>query len=58
MNEERLRMPFGKYKAEYIDEIPTDYIIWCLENIENLRPELMKEMQNTLKARRGEGVKR
>lgn len=28
-------VPFGKYKGAAINEVPTDYLIYCLENFEN-----------------------
>jgi DNA repair protein RadD len=41
-------MPFGKYKGEFINNIPQDYKTWCLNNFEwndgnmNLKQALMK----------------
>lgn len=52
-----LRMPFGKYKGELLENVPTDYIEWCLENME-LNPSLQREMEAQLALKRGEGVQR
>lgn len=53
-----LVMPFGKHKGEKIEDLPTDYIEWCLENVERLSPSIQKEMENQLAGRRGEGIPR
>jgi exodeoxyribonuclease X len=53
-----LTMPFGKHKGEKIEDLPTDYIEWCLENVERLSPSIQKEMENQLAGRRGEGIAR
>lgn len=53
-----VKMPFGKYKGQNVEDLPTDYIEWCLENIERLSPSLQKEMENQLKGRQGEGIDR
>jgi hypothetical protein len=52
-------MPFGKYKGERIENIPTDYLEWALGewNWEDRRI-LYEEFANQLALRRGEGVKR
>lgn len=55
---DQLTMPFGKYKGELIEHLDTEYIIWCLENLERLSDRLKAEMENQLKLRRGEGVLR
>lgn len=38
------RMPFGRYKGRLFITIPTNYLRWVLENIENLSPELRDRM--------------
>ena len=48
-------MPFGKYKGQELDDIPEDYIQWCLENC-TLTYQLEEEMENQLRLKRGEGV--
>lgn len=53
-----VRMPFGKHKGELLENIPSDYIHWCLEKLDDLRPDLREEMQNQLDLRSGKGVRR
>lgn len=53
----RMVMPFGRHKDEYVDELPTDYIEWCLGTLD-LQPELQAEMEAQLALKRGEGVSR
>jgi len=55
---ERMRMPFGKYKGDPIEDLPSGYIQWALETLERLDDDLIEEMENQLKLRRGEGVVR
>jgi putative quorum-sensing-regulated virulence factor len=52
------KMPFGKYKGEKIEDLPTDYIEWCLSEIESLSPSLQAEMEAQLEARQGHGIVR
>jgi hypothetical protein len=26
-------MPFGKYRGEFVDELPVDYLTWLIENV-------------------------
>jgi uncharacterized protein (DUF3820 family) len=52
-----IRMPFGKHNGEPIEDLPADYIEWCLENCD-LRPALQSEMEAQLSLKRGEGVQR
>ena len=52
-----IRMPWGMHKGEKIEDIPTDYIEWALENCD-LRPTLQHEMEAQLALKRGEGVQR
>jgi hypothetical protein len=33
-------LPFGKHKGQALSEIPTSYLEWCQENLEDLRPSL------------------
>ena len=53
-----MRMPFGKHKGELLDNVPTDYIVWALGNMDNLREPLKEEMDNQLAMREGKGVVR
>jgi len=50
-------MPFGKYKGDQIEDIPSPYLQWALENLD-LDEALIEEMENQLRARRGEGIVR
>jgi uncharacterized protein (DUF3820 family) len=52
-----MMMPFGKYKGQRLEDIPTDYLQWAAENVEG-RSELIAEIENQLTMRRGEGVVR
>jgi len=52
-----MTMPFGKYKGEPIEDLPVDYIEWCLGECD-LRPALQAEMEAQLALKRGEGVSR
>lgn len=51
-------MPFGKYKGEKLENLPTSYIEWVLANVEDLNWRLEEELQNQLKLKNGEGVSR
>jgi uncharacterized protein (DUF3820 family) len=57
-NPANLTMPFGKHKGELIENLPTDYINWCLENLEKLSLQVRNEMENQLVLREGKGVVR
>lgn len=52
------KMPWGKYKGEALEDLPTSYIIWVLENCNRLQAGLVEELENQLKLRNGEGVER
>lgn len=59
----RRMMPFGKYgpsKGDHraIEDLPLDYISWCLENMDNLRDDLREELQNQIDLKSGKGVVR
>lgn len=57
-NPGNITMPFGKHKGELIENLPTDYMVWCLENIERLSSTVKTEMENQIALREGKGVKR
>ena len=50
------RWPFGKYAGELVEDLPSDYIRWALENLED--PPFSEELQNQLDLRMGHGVSR
>jgi hypothetical protein len=33
-------MPFGKHKGRFVHELPKGYLKWCLNNLEELSPDL------------------
>lgn len=45
---QRVVMPFGKYKGEYLGDIPVSYLIWAYENLD-LRLPLRKAIKSTIK---------
>lgn len=51
-----MKMPFGKYKGQDVENVPTAYLLWLLENGNNVPVQLIEEMENQLKLRNGEGV--
>jgi hypothetical protein len=52
-----MKVLFGKYKGTEVADLPTDYITWCLENLDSKRNgPLFEEMGKQLAFRRGEGV--
>jgi len=54
----RIAMPFGKYRGQHPEDVPTDYLRWFLENVEDQPDELVEECEAQLRARRGEGIAR
>jgi uncharacterized protein (DUF3820 family) len=50
------RWPFGKHAGTLVENLPTSYIEWALENMEN--PPFAEELQNQLDLRAGLGVAR
>lgn len=54
-----MKIGFGKHKGTALEDLPTDYMEWCLENLDDQRnAALLEEMQNQRTLRRGEGVAR
>jgi uncharacterized protein (DUF3820 family) len=54
-----MQMPFGKHKGERIEDLPTDYLEWCVKNMDEKRnASLLEEMDAQLRMRNGEGVSR
>lgn len=52
-----MKMPFGKYKGEQLEDLPDSYLYWIAENIEG-NAELVKEAEDQLAMRQGQGVSR
>jgi uncharacterized protein (DUF3820 family) len=51
-----MKFPFGKYKGQDVEDVPSDYLMWLLENGDNVPVTLIDEMENQLKLREGQGV--
>lgn len=43
-----VRMPFGKHRGQYLHEVPTSYLEWCLSNLQDLDSQLRAAMQEAL----------
>ena len=39
-----MRIHFGKYKGEKVEDVPSDYLYWFLNNVEQEDTPLYKEM--------------
>ena len=50
-----MKMPFGKYKGVKIENIPSDYLEWILENV-TLRDTLQDEINAQISLKDGKGV--
>lgn len=53
-----MKMPFGKYKGQFMEDVPVDYFEWCLAKLDDLSPSLRDEMQNQIDLKSGKGVVR
>ncbi len=53
-----MMMPFGKYRGQKLDGVPTDYLNWVLQNCTNIRPHLKADIIAVLKFRRVEEAKK
>jgi Putative quorum-sensing-regulated virulence factor len=42
------RMPFGIYTGEPVEDLPPDYLRWCLANLASMKPDLRREMKRVL----------
>ena len=53
-------MPFGKYKGEPVEDLPSSYIEWLLSetDVDKRNPRLAAELQAQLDARGGKGIAR
>lgn len=41
-------MPFGKYVGWAIEDVPTDYLRWCLRTLTRLGPDLRRAMMDVV----------
>jgi hypothetical protein len=46
---------FGKYKGWPLDEIPTQYLEWAIDNITRLAPAFRERLQEEIKRRASHG---
>lgn len=55
-----MKMPFGKFKGEDIEDIPEDYLVWLQDktDIADTRPALADEVEAQLRLKSGQGVQR
>jgi hypothetical protein len=51
------RMPFGSHRGKKWENVPLDYLTWCLDNLRHLRPALVRAMSAEV-SRRREGAAR
>jgi hypothetical protein len=45
-------MPFGKHRGEPVSALPSDYLLWCLDKLTEMRPALKAAMFDELFRRR------
>ena len=50
-----VRMPFGKYKGLPLADIPTDYLVWVLENCDNVTFNLRTAIINQVNSNQDQG---
>lgn len=55
-----MKIGFGKYKGQELEDLPTSYLEWLVEEIQPMGPraKLVEEAINQLKMREGMGVPR
>ena len=46
-----VRKPFGKYKGVALEQIRPDYLIWVLDNVDDLSPTLRRAIEDVLELR-------
>lgn len=51
-------MLFGKHKGEPVHDLPSGYIMWLLEKVENMDARLREELEAQMEMREGRGVVR
>lgn len=49
-----MRMPFGKYAGQDLEDLPDSYLQWVAENVEG-HDALVKECEDQLAMREGAG---
>lgn len=52
-----MKMTFGKFKGQELDDLPDHYIQWLLEET-TLTRQMIEELENILTMRAGSGVVR
>jgi uncharacterized protein (DUF3820 family) len=48
-----VEMPFGKHRGQEVEELPTSYLRWCLDNLGWMNDDLREEMEEVLSHREG-----
>lgn len=49
-------IPFGKHKNIPIEDVPTDYLRWCIDNLESQEhPDVYELVENEYIARKRRG---
>ena len=47
------RFYFGRHRDEPVDQVPTDYLRWCVRDVGGLKPWLRQAIEAELKRRDG-----
>lgn len=47
-----MRMPWGKFRGQELEQVPDDYLLWVLDRCDNLSPTLTEAIQNRLELHR------
>lgn len=57
MNERTLTaMPFGQHKGVPIEDVPIDYLRWCIDNLDaNEKPDVYELVENEFIQRKKDG---
>ena len=53
-----MEMPFGKYEGKPLREIPSGYLRWCLNNLDDMDSDLFDAMEAELRRRQRAEVHR
>jgi hypothetical protein len=51
-------MPFGRHKGKILGQVPTDYIRWCLDNLDGISQDLRRALYSELAKRDDPGPRR